>query len=62
VPETPLGELTALPRPLAGFLRLLLMGVKGKEGEGRIGGRGEFATVSFNRGDWREIDAYVAQS
>jgi len=39
LPQTPLGELTALPRPLAGFKGLLLRKGEGMEGEGR-GGRG----------------------
>ena len=35
LPQTPLGELTALPRPLAGFKGPTSKGREGRGGEGR---------------------------
>ena len=46
LPQTPLGELIALPRPLAGFKGPTSKGRgEGREGEGREKGRGRVPPV-----------------
>jgi len=47
-PQTPLGQLTALPRPLAVFKGPTS---KGKEGKGKIGGEGKENGRGWRRGE-----------
>jgi len=46
LPQTPLGELAALPRPLAVFRGLLLKVEEGRGGEGKVEERGREEGVS----------------